>query len=73
MNDKKSPRGIVYNSSLAKEKEKCTMFEMEKEQGTNHCLVKVNQSSPNHQVYDSIRTPDGKTILKLHREREKNE
>ena len=61
MNDKKSPRGIVYNSSLAKEKEKCTMFEMEKEQGTNH------------QVYDSIRTPDGKTILKLHREREKNE
>lgn len=55
----KSPRGIVYNSSLAKEKEKCTMFEMEKEQGVNH------------QVYDSIRTQNEKTILKLHKERKK--
>lgn len=55
----KSPRGIVYNSSLAKEKEKCTMFEMEKEQRVNH------------QVYDSIRTQDEKTILKLHKERKK--
>lgn len=59
MNDKKSPRGIVYNSSLAKEKEKCTMFEMEKEQGVNH------------QVYDSIRTQDEKTILKFHKERKR--
>ena len=50
----KNIRGITYNSFFTKDDNKYTMFELEKEQGNNH------------QVYDSMRTNDGKTILILH-------
>lgn len=48
----KNIRGITYNSFFTKDDNEDTLFELEKEQGTNL------------QIYDTIRTEDGKTILK---------
>lgn len=45
--------GLAYNSFFTKDDNEDALFELEKEQGTNL------------QIYDSIRTEEGKTILKL--------
>ena len=50
---KKNVIGIAYNSFFTKDDNEDALFELEKEQATNL------------QIYDSIRTEEGKTILKL--------
>ena len=46
---KKNVIGIAYNSFFTKDDNEDALFELEKEQGTNL------------QIYDSIRTEEGKT------------